>query len=140
MRAAAVVSALLCMFLCADICCCGCYLVVSVTLHLYLLLTVVCALWVHLIGMDGRQGVFVIAATNRPEMIDPAMLRPGRLDKLLMVPLPKLEEREAILRTQVRNTPLVPEGVDMQMIVQRAEGFRCVLHVNVECVRVLVCV
>jgi ribosome biogenesis ATPase len=44
-------------------------------------------------GLEDRKGVFVIAATNRPDIIDPAMLRPGRLDKLLYVPLPSKEER-----------------------------------------------
>jgi len=44
-------------------------------------------------GLEDRKGVFVIAATNRPDIIDPAMLRPGRLDKLLYVPLPSKDER-----------------------------------------------
>lgn len=44
-------------------------------------------------GLEERKDVFVIAATNRPDIIDPAMLRPGRLDKLLYVPLPTKEER-----------------------------------------------
>jgi ribosome biogenesis ATPase len=44
-------------------------------------------------GLDERRDVFVIAATNRPDIIDPAMLRPGRLDKLLYVPLPSKSER-----------------------------------------------
>ena len=44
-------------------------------------------------GLEERRGVFVIAATNRPDIIDPAMLRPGRLDKLLYVPLPTKEDR-----------------------------------------------
>ena len=44
-------------------------------------------------GLEERVGVFVIAATNRPDIIDPAMLRPGRLDKLLYVPLPNAEDR-----------------------------------------------
>ena len=48
-------------------------------------------------GLDERRDVFVIAATNRPDIIDPAMLRPGRLDKLLYVPLPTNEERLSIL-------------------------------------------
>lgn len=50
-------------------------------------------------GLDGRKNVFVIAATNRPDIIDPAMLRPGRLDKLLYVPLPEADERLQILLT-----------------------------------------
>lgn len=50
-------------------------------------------------GLEDRKGVFVIAATNRPDIIDPAMLRPGRLDKLLYVPLPTKEDRLQILKT-----------------------------------------
>lgn len=57
-------------------------------------------------GMVGRKQVFVIAATNRPDMIDPAMLRPGRLDKALYVDLPDLRERHEILKTLTRKTPL----------------------------------
>jgi ATP-dependent 26S proteasome regulatory subunit len=49
-------------------------------------------------GIDGRQGVFLVAATNRPDMIDPALLRPGRLDKILYVPLPSEEGRLSILQ------------------------------------------
>ena len=48
-------------------------------------------------GLEERRGVFVIAATNRPDIIDPAMLRPGRLDKLLYVPMPTKEDRYSIL-------------------------------------------
>jgi len=57
-------------------------------------------------GLESRRDVFVVAATNRPDIIDPAMLRPGRLDKLLYVPLPSRRDRAAILRTQVRSMPL----------------------------------
>jgi ribosome biogenesis ATPase len=57
-------------------------------------------------GMQGRKLVFVIAATNRPDMIDPAMLRPGRLDKALYVDLPNQQERVSILRAITRKTPL----------------------------------
>ena len=52
-------------------------------------------------GLKGRGHVIVIAATNRPDIIDPAMLRPGRLDKLLYVPLPTAEDRISILKTCV---------------------------------------
>ena len=48
-------------------------------------------------GMDSRQGVFLVAATNRPDMIDPALLRPGRLDKILYVSLPPPDGRASIL-------------------------------------------
>ncbi|KAL0483477.1 ribosome biogenesis ATPase [Acrasis kona] len=57
-------------------------------------------------GVEGRRNVYVIAATNRPDIIDPAMLRPGRLDKLLYVPLPNESERSSILVTSARKTPL----------------------------------
>jgi len=59
-------------------------------------------------GLDERRDVFVIAATNRPDIIDPAMLRPGRLDKLLYVPLPTSEDRLQILQTLTRSLPLDP--------------------------------
>ncbi|TCD62887.1 hypothetical protein EIP91_006244 [Steccherinum ochraceum] len=57
-------------------------------------------------GLDARKSVYVIAATNRPDMIDPAMCRPGRLDKLLYVDLPSADERAEIMRTMTRNVPL----------------------------------
>ena len=75
-------------------------------------------------GMEGRGSVFVIAATNRPELIDPAMLRPGRLDKLLYVPLPSPEDRIDILKSLVKNVAL-DANVDLIAIGQdeRASGF-----------------
>ena len=57
-------------------------------------------------GLDARKSVYVIAATNRPDMIDPAMVRPGRLDKLLYVDLPTDAERTEIIRTLLRTVPL----------------------------------
>ncbi|KAJ3373257.1 hypothetical protein HDU91_000654 [Kappamyces sp. JEL0680] len=74
-------------------------------------------------GMTGRKLVFVIAATNRPDMIDPAMLRPGRLDKALYVDLPNAQERQSILATLTRNTPLHP-AVDLKTIANdpKTEG------------------
>lgn len=75
--------------------------------------------------MSSRGGVFVIAATNRPDIIDPAMLRPGRLDRVLYVDLPNLQEREEILRTVTRTTPL-DEDVDLAKLAAdpRCDGFR----------------
>eukprot|EP00276_Gloeochaete_wittrockiana_P005799 CAMPEP_0184662832 /NCGR_PEP_ID=MMETSP0308-20130426/45141_1 /TAXON_ID=38269 /ORGANISM="Gloeochaete witrockiana, Strain SAG 46.84" /LENGTH=771 /DNA_ID=CAMNT_0027105117 /DNA_START=76 /DNA_END=2391 /DNA_ORIENTATION=+ len=75
-------------------------------------------------GVDARTNVFVIAATNRPDMIDAAMLRPGRLEKLLYVSLPTAEGRLAILRTATRRTPLAPD-VSLEVIAQdpRTQGF-----------------
>ena len=66
-------------------------------------------------GLDERRDVFVIAATNRPDIIDPAMLRPGRLDKLLYVPLPTLEDRHQILKTLTRSLP-VAKDVNLKII------------------------
>jgi len=68
-------------------------------------------------GLEARRDVFVIAATNRPDIIDPAMLRPGRLDKLLYVPLPTPEERVQILLTQTRSIPLASD-VDITRIAK----------------------
>ena len=57
-------------------------------------------------GIDGREGVFLIAATNRPDIIDPALLRPGRLDKILYVPLPDAPGRASILKTVSGKSPI----------------------------------
>eukprot|EP00474_Spongospora_subterranea_P010342 CRZ10800.1 hypothetical protein [Spongospora subterranea] len=75
-------------------------------------------------GMDSRRHVYVIAATNRPDMIDSAMLRPGRLDKLLYVPLPNQHDRAAILRSHTRKIPL-SDDVDIEKIVadSRCSGY-----------------
>lgn len=75
-------------------------------------------------GLDDRRSVFVIAATNRPELIDPAMLRPGRLDKLLYVPLPTPADRAAILKAVAKKVKLGPD-VDLEAIAHsnRAEGY-----------------
>ncbi|EFJ46428.1 hypothetical protein VOLCADRAFT_105558 [Volvox carteri f. nagariensis] len=75
-------------------------------------------------GVDSRQGIFMVAATNRPDMIDPALLRPGRLDKVLYVPLPPPRDRISILRALVRRTPLEP-GVDLEAVATdaRCDGF-----------------
>ncbi|CCW71086.1 unnamed protein product, partial [Phytomonas sp. Hart1] len=85
---------------------------------------VVNQLLTELDGVEGRRGVYVIGATNRPDMIDPAMLRPGRLDKLLYVALPSPGQRGAILRTQARRYPVDPH-VDLQALGEddRLEGF-----------------
>ncbi|RKO89671.1 P-loop containing nucleoside triphosphate hydrolase protein, partial [Blyttiomyces helicus] len=75
-------------------------------------------------GMQGRNQVYVIAATNRPDMIDPAMLRPGRLDKTLYIDLPNAEERYEILRTLSRVTPMASD-VDLGAIARdlRCDGY-----------------
>mmetsp|Transcript_35395 Transcript_35395/g.56571 ORF Transcript_35395/g.56571 Transcript_35395/m.56571 type:complete len:282 (-) Transcript_35395:4106-4951(-) len=75
-------------------------------------------------GLEERKNVFVIAATNRPDIIDPAMLRPGRLDKLLYVPMPTMKDRCEILKTCARTTPM-DDSVDMETIAKsnKMEGF-----------------
>ncbi|KAI9230663.1 MAG: P-loop containing nucleoside triphosphate hydrolase protein [Piptocephalis tieghemiana] len=83
---------------------------------------VVNTLLTELDGVDARKQVFVIAATNRPDIIDSAMLRPGRLDKLLYVELPSADERVEILRKQVRRSPLAPD-VDLVQVAKACEGF-----------------
>ncbi|ODQ67857.1 AAA-domain-containing protein [Nadsonia fulvescens var. elongata DSM 6958] len=76
---------------------------------------VVNTLLTELDGLNERNGVYVIAATNRPDIIDPAMLRPGRLDKPLYVELPTAAERFEILKTVTRKTPLGPD-VNLQAL------------------------
>eukprot|EP01059_Diplonema_ambulator_P033703 TRINITY_DN7180_c0_g1_i1.p1 TRINITY_DN7180_c0_g1~~TRINITY_DN7180_c0_g1_i1.p1 ORF type:complete len:678 (+),score=137.97 TRINITY_DN7180_c0_g1_i1:536-2569(+) len=66
-------------------------------------------------GVEGRKQVYVIGATNRVDMIDPAMIRPGRFDKILYVPLPSTEQRISVLTTLCRRTPISPE-VDLAKI------------------------
>lgn len=85
---------------------------------------VVNQLLTELDGMDERRNVFVVAATNRPDILDPAMLRPGRLDKLLYIALPDAEGRLSILKKHVRRTPLSGD-VDIRAIAAdpRAEGY-----------------
>lgn len=75
-------------------------------------------------GLEDRNGVFVIAATNRPDIIDPAMLRPGRLDKLLYVPLPTKDDRHSILKTLAKSLPL-DEDVELRLIAHSdsSEGY-----------------
>lgn len=84
---------------------------------------VVNTLLTELDGLNDRKGIFVVGATNRPDMIDPAMLRPGRLDKTLYIELPTAEERLDILKTLVsaNTTPLGP-NVDLHAI---ANDSRC---------------
>jgi len=75
-------------------------------------------------GFSGRKQVFLVAATNRPDIIDPAMLRPGRLDKLLYVPLPDEDGRVSILKTLLQKIK-VAEDVDVESIARnvRCTGF-----------------
>jgi transitional endoplasmic reticulum ATPase len=65
--------------------------------------------------------VFIIAATNRPDIVDPALLRPGRFDKLLLIPIPDEKSRLKILEVHTRDMPL--QDVDLKEIVGRLEGY-----------------
>lgn len=73
-------------------------------------------------GMTSKKNVFVIGATNRPEQLDPALCRPGRLDSLIYVPLPDQLGRLSILKAQLRKTP-VASDVDLNEIADRTNGF-----------------
>jgi transitional endoplasmic reticulum ATPase len=73
-------------------------------------------------GMTSKKNVFVIGATNRPEQLDPALCRPGRLDSLVYVPLPDEAGRLSILQAQLRKTP-VADDVDLNYIASKTHGF-----------------
>jgi transitional endoplasmic reticulum ATPase len=77
---------------------------------------------VEMDGIENRKGVVVIASTNRPELVDPALLRPGRLDRLLYVTAPDLKAREGILRVHTKNMPLA-ENVSILHLAQVTEGY-----------------
>ena len=75
-------------------------------------------------GLESRKNVFIIGATNRLDIIDPAMLRPGRLDKTVFVSLPSLDDRIAILKTIIRNDrPKIRADVHLKEIAELSEGF-----------------
>ena len=73
-------------------------------------------------GVGARKNVFVIGATNRPDILDPAVIRPGRLDQLIYIPLPDLKSREAIFKAALRKAPIDPE-VDIEVLARSTHGF-----------------
>jgi cell division protease FtsH len=77
---------------------------------------------VEMDGFETREGVILIAATNRPDVLDPALLRPGRFDRHIMVPNPDLRGRTEILSVHAKNVKLGP-GVDLTVIARRTPGF-----------------
>jgi len=79
-------------------------------------------LLVEMDGFEGTEGVIVIAATNRPDVLDPALLRPGRFDRQVVVPLPDVRGREQILKVHMRKLPLA-EDVKPQVIARGTPGF-----------------
>ncbi|MEM1350108.1 MAG: AAA family ATPase, partial [Myxococcota bacterium] len=80
------------------------------------------ALLVEMDGFDTRSGVILLAATNRPEILDQALLRPGRFDRQVLVDRPDVVGREAILNTHAKKI-IMAEGVDIQVIAQQTPGF-----------------
>jgi len=80
------------------------------------------ALLVEMDGFDTREGIIVIAATNRPDVLDPALLRPGRFDRQVVVNLPDVRGREAILKVHAKNVKLDP-SVDLSVIARSTPGY-----------------
>jgi cell division protease FtsH len=79
-------------------------------------------LLVEMDGFEGNEGIIVIAATNRPDVLDPALLRPGRFDRQVVVPLPDVRGREQILRVHMRRVPLA-DDVKPSLIARGTPGF-----------------
>jgi len=79
-------------------------------------------LLVEMDGFEGNEGVIVIAATNRPDVLDPALLRPGRFDRQVVVPLPDVRGREQILRVHMRKVP-ISEDVKASVLARGTPGF-----------------
>jgi cell division protease FtsH len=79
-------------------------------------------LLVEMDGFEANEGIIIIAATNRPDVLDPALLRPGRFDRQVVVPRPDIEGREKILRVHMKKVPLAPD-VDARTIARGTPGF-----------------
>ncbi len=79
-------------------------------------------LLVEMDGFEANEGIIVIAATNRPDVLDPALLRPGRFDRQVMVPNPDVNGREKILRVHSRKVPMAPD-VDLRTVAKGTPGF-----------------
>ena len=79
-------------------------------------------LLIEMDGFEGNEGIIVIAATNRSDVLDPALLRPGRFDRKVLVGRPDVKGREAILKVHARNKPLA-EDIDLKLVAQQTPGF-----------------
>ena len=79
-------------------------------------------LLVEMDGFEANEGIIIIAATNRPDVLDPALLRPGRFDRQVVVPVPDIEGREKILSVHMKKVPLAPD-VDARVIARGTPGF-----------------
>jgi len=73
-------------------------------------------------GVGARKSVFVIGATNRPDILDPAIMRPGRLDQLIYIPLPDYDSRKSIFKANLRKSP-VADDVDLDLMANITDGF-----------------
>lgn len=73
-------------------------------------------------GMNQKKNVFIIGATNRPDQIDPALLRPGRLDQLIYIPLPDEPSRVSILKAALKKSPVAPD-VNLNYLASKTHGF-----------------
>nr|VFJ95217.1 MAG: membrane protease FtsH catalytic subunit [Candidatus Kentron sp. LFY]VFK00392.1 MAG: membrane protease FtsH catalytic subunit [Candidatus Kentron sp. LFY] len=80
-------------------------------------------LLVEMDGFEGNEGIIVIAATNRPDVLDPALLRPGRFDRQVVVSLPDIRGREQILKVHIRKVPINEDQVDPAIIARGTPGF-----------------
>lgn len=79
-------------------------------------------LLVEMDGFSGNEGIIIIAATNRPDILDPALMRPGRFDRQVHVGLPDVKAREQILKIHVRKKPLA-DDIDLEIVAKRTPGF-----------------
>jgi cell division protease FtsH len=79
-------------------------------------------LLVEMDGFEANEGIIIVAATNRPDVLDPALLRPGRFDRQVTVPLPDIEGREKILGVHIKKVPIAPD-VDVRSIARGTPGF-----------------
>ncbi|MFY8157386.1 MAG: ATP-dependent zinc metalloprotease FtsH, partial [Rhabdaerophilum sp.] len=79
-------------------------------------------LLVEMDGFEANEGIIIIAATNRPDVLDPALLRPGRFDRQIVVPLPDVNGRDRILKVHARKVPLAPD-VDLHVLARGTPGF-----------------
>lgn len=79
-------------------------------------------LLIEMDGFEGNEGIIIIAATNRSDVLDPALLRPGRFDRKVLVGRPDVKGREAILKVHAKNKPLAAD-VDLKMVAQQTPGF-----------------
>ena len=83
---------------------------------------------VEMDGFDTQEGIILVAATNRPDVLDPALLRPGRFDRQVVVPNPDILGREAILKVHIKKISVAPD-VDIRTIARGTPGFLSLIHI-----------